>query len=123
MLVIDPEALGCRELAGRTCATPAVLLTQTKSLRAVWNSTQPGALFIVRVDASICPYSLSASAQYKLALGICVHSQDIPCRMGAADDFLGDHRLDMGLNIPLQRAGAVDRVIAAARMAPAIWAL
>ena len=81
MLVIGPEALGLPGTCGPHMCGPAVLLTKTKTPRAVWNSTQPGALFIVRVDASIRPYSLSASAQYKLALGICIHSQGIPCRM------------------------------------------
>ena len=69
--------------------------------------------YAVGVDASIRPYSLLASAQYKLALGICVHSQGVPCRVGAADDLLGDHRFHMGLDVPLQGAGAVDWVIAA----------
>ena len=113
MPVINPEALGFRELAGLTCSAPAVLHNQTKTLRAVWNSTQPGALFIVRVDASIRPYSLLASAQYKLALGICVHSQGVPCRVGAADDLLCDHRFDVSLDVPLQGACTVNRVIAA----------
>ena len=56
---------------------------------------------------------LQGSAQHQLSVPIRIHGQGVPCRVGAADDLLRDHRFHMGLDVPLQGAGAVDRVIAA----------
>ena len=51
--------------------------------------------------------------QNQSSLGIRIHGQGIPCRVRAADDLLREHRFDMRLNISLQRAGAVNRVVTA----------
>ena len=65
---------------------------------------------------NVRPYGVSIVLrlpQNQLSVPIRIHGQGVPCRVGAADDFLRDHRFHMGLDVPLQGAGAVDRVIAA----------
>ena len=60
---------------------------------------------------TIAEAGVAAPAQ--LSVPIRIHGQGVPCRVGAADDLLRDHRFHMGLDVPLQGAGTVDRVIAA----------
>jgi len=51
-------------------------------------------------------------SQNQLPIGIRIHGQGVPCRVGAADDLLCNHRFDVSLDVPLQGACTVNRVIA-----------